>query len=83
MATDRASNREGNLFCVRGRGSGDADFFGWSVGGGAEVALSPKWSARFDYQFTNFSSEKVNYPGGQFDFDPDANTYRGSLIYRF
>jgi len=66
-----------------GGGSGDADFFGWSVGGGAEVALSPKWSARFDYQFTNFSSEKVNYPGGQFDFDPDANTYRGSLIYRF
>ena len=66
-----------------GGGSGGADFFGWSVGGGAEVALSPKWSARFDYQFTNFSSEKVNYPGGQFDFDPDANTYRGSLIYRF
>jgi hypothetical protein len=25
----------------------------------------------------------VNYPGGQLDFDPDANTYRGSLIYRF
>src|SRR4029079_5153420 len=66
-----------------GGGSGDADFFGWSVGGGAGGALRSKWSARFDYQFTNFSSEKVNYPGGQFDFDPDANTYRGSLIYRF
>ncbi len=66
-----------------GGGSGSADFFGWSVGGGAEVALNPNWSARFDYQFTNFNSEKVNYPGGQLDFDPDANTYRGSLIYRF
>jgi opacity protein-like surface antigen len=57
--------------------------FGWSVGGGAEVALSPNWSARFDYQFTDFDSEKLNYPGGQIDFDPDANTYRGSLNYRF
>ena len=54
-----------------------------SSAGASAAALSPKWSARFDYQFTNFSSEKVNYPGGQFDFDPDANTYRGSLIYRF
>jgi len=64
-------------------GPGSADLFGWSVGGGAEVALSPNWSARFDYQFTDFDSEKVNYPGGQIDFDPDANTYRGSLNYRF
>ncbi len=38
-----------------GGGSGDADFFGWSVGGGAEVALNPNWSARFDYQFTDFT----------------------------
>ena len=66
-----------------GGGSGSADFFGWSVGGGAEVALNPNWSARFDYQFTDFNSEKVNYPGGRLNYDPDANTYRGSLIYRF
>ena len=59
------------------------DFFGWSVGGGAEVALNPNWSARFDYQFTDFNSETVNYPGGRIEFEPDANTYRGSLIYHF
>ncbi len=64
-------------------GSGSADFFGWSVGGGAEVAFNPNWSARFDYQFTDFNSETVNYSGGKLDFDPSANTYRGSLIYRF
>jgi outer membrane immunogenic protein len=57
--------------------------FGTFGGGGAEVALNPHWSARFNYQFTDFSSEKVNYPGGQLNFDPDASTYRGSLIYRF
>jgi outer membrane immunogenic protein len=64
-------------------GGGSADFFGWSVGGGAEVALNPNWSARFDYQFTDFDSQKVNYPGGSVTYDPNANTYRGSLIYRF
>jgi outer membrane immunogenic protein len=66
-----------------GGASGSADFFGWSAGGGAEVALNPNWSARFDYQFTDFDPETVNYRGGKIDFDPDANTYRGSLIYRF
>jgi outer membrane immunogenic protein len=66
-----------------GGGSGSADFFGWSVGGGAEVALNPNWSARFDYQFTDFNSESVNYSGNKLDFDPDADTYRGSIIYRF
>jgi len=25
----------------------------------------------------------VNYPDGQLNFDPEASTYRGSLIYRF
>ena len=66
-----------------GGASRSADFFGWSVGGGADVALNPNWSARFDYQFTDFSSETVTYPGGKIDYDPDASTYRGSLIYRF
>ena len=61
----------------------DQDFFGWSVGGGAEVALSPQWHARFDYQFTDFDAETVTYPGGRATFDPDGSTYRGSLIYRF
>jgi outer membrane immunogenic protein len=66
-----------------GGGSGDATFFGWNVGGGAEVAISQNWSARFDYQFTDFDSESVSYPGGDLKYDPDMSTYRGSLIYRF
>lgn len=66
-----------------GGGSGDGTFFGWTVGGGAEVAFNPNWSARFDYQFTDFDSDTVSYPGGDVKFDPDVNTYRGALIYRF
>jgi outer membrane immunogenic protein len=67
----------------KGGGSGSGSFYGWSVGGGAEVAFNPNWSARFDYQFTDFNSDTVSYPGGDVKYDPDVNTYRGSLIYRF
>jgi outer membrane immunogenic protein len=66
-----------------GGGSGDGSFFGWSVGGGAEVAFNPNWSARFDYQFTDFDSDTVSYNGGDLKYDPDLSTYRGSLIYHF
>lgn len=66
-----------------GGGSGNGSFFGWSIGGGAEVAFNPNWSARFDYQFTDFDSDTVSYPGGDVEYAPDVNTYRGSLIYRF
>jgi len=66
-----------------GGGSGNGSFFGWSVGGGAEVKLNPNWSARFDYQHTNFDSDTVSYPSGDVKYDPEVNTYRGALIYRF
>ena len=51
--------------------------------GGAEVAINQNWSARFDYQFTDFDAESVAYPGGKLKFDPDMNTYRGSFVYHF
>jgi outer membrane immunogenic protein len=66
-----------------GGASRDGTFFGWAVGGGAEFAFNPNWSARFDYQFTDFDSETVSYPGGKEKYDPDVSSYRGSLIYRF
>jgi len=61
----------------------EATFFGWSVGGGAEYAFDQNWSGRFDYQFTDFDAETISYPGGKETFDPDSNTFRGSVIYRF
>jgi outer membrane immunogenic protein len=66
-----------------GGASRDGTFFGWNVGGGAEVAFSQKWSARFDYQFTDFDTDSISYPGGDAKYDPDVSTYRGSFIYHF
>ena len=61
----------------------ETTFFGWSAGAGAEFAFDENWSARLDYQFTDFDSETISYPGGQTTYDPDSNTFRGSVIYRF
>ncbi len=61
----------------------ETTFFGWSAGAGAEFAFDENWSARFDYQFTDFDAETISYPGGKTTYDPDANTFRGSVIYRF
>jgi outer membrane immunogenic protein len=61
----------------------ETTFFGWSVGGGAEFALDRNWSARLDYQYTDFDSETISYPGGKQTYDPDSNTFRSSIIYRF
>ena len=61
----------------------ETTFFGWSAGGGAEFAFDENWSARLDYQFTDFDAETISYPGGKTTYDPDSNTFRGSVIYRF
>ena len=70
---------------ISGAGSSFSEetFFGWSAGGGAEYAYDQNWSLRFDYQYTDFESQTVSYPGGKQSFDPDSNTFRGSIIYRF
>jgi outer membrane immunogenic protein len=61
----------------------ETTFFGWSAGAGAEFAFDENWSARFDYQFTDFDAETISYPGGKATYDPDSNTFRGSVLYRF
>src|SRR5680860_142491 len=65
-----------------GGGFRETTLFGWNAGAGAEFAFNPNWSARFDYQFTDFESETISYPGGKQTYDPDANMFRGSVIYR-
>ena len=67
-----------------GGGFRETSFTGWSVGGGAEYAFQQDWSLRFDYQFTDFGEESIKFQNGAKQiFDPDSNSFRGSVIYRF
>jgi opacity protein-like surface antigen len=35
---------------------------GWTIGGGIEYALTPAWSAKFEYDYLNFSNHNVATP---------------------
>jgi high affinity Mn2+ porin len=57
---------------------------GWTLGSGVEVALSPSWSARGEYLFTDYGSRSVFFPLGaqRFDSDLTLNALRVGLDYK-
>jgi high affinity Mn2+ porin len=44
---------------------------GWSVGGGVEVPVTPKWTAKVEYLLTDFGSSSVTFPAGAQQFNSD------------
>ena len=38
--------------------------FGWSAGAGAEVAIAPQWTARFEYLYARFGETSAPFPSG-------------------
>ena len=42
--------------------------FGWTVGAGAEVGLTPNWSAKVEYLFVNLADERYALTGLDHDF---------------
>ena len=55
-------------------------FNGYQVGGGTELMLSPHWTVKLEYLFTDLGSEDVSGLG---TFDPDLHTVRAGLSFRF
>jgi high affinity Mn2+ porin len=56
---------------------------GWIAGAGAELALSPGWTARLDYSYENFGKTAVVFPSGSgFDARSALHTLRLGLSHR-
>ena len=57
---------------------------GGAVGAGVEVALTPSWTARLEYLFTDYGTRSVSFPAGaqRFDSDLTLQTLRVGLDYR-
>jgi high affinity Mn2+ porin len=57
---------------------------GGAVGVGGEVALTPRWMARFEYLFTDYGTRSVNFPAGaqRFASDLAVHTLRIGLDYK-
>ncbi|MGB3743371.1 MAG: carbohydrate porin [Xanthobacteraceae bacterium] len=58
---------------------------GGAAGAGVEVALTPNWTARLEYLFTDYGSRSVTFPAAaqRFDSDLALHTLRLGLDYKF
>jgi len=53
---------------------------GWTLGGGIETAIAPRWTARIEYFYTNFGTANVTFPSGtQYSSTFDIHTLRLGL----
>jgi high affinity Mn2+ porin len=58
--------------------------YGGAAGAGIEVALTPRWMARFEYLFTDYGSHTAIFPAGaqRFTSDLAVHTLRIGLDYQ-
>jgi high affinity Mn2+ porin len=58
--------------------------FGWAIGGGIEVPLTPSWTARAEYLLTDFGRNSVTFPAAaqRFDSNLALQSIRLGLNYR-
>jgi outer membrane immunogenic protein len=63
--------------------SASETFFGYQVGGGAELALTPRSSLRLEYIYTDLDSESLSHGGLSTTFDPDFHTVRAGFAFKF
>ena len=55
---------------------------GWTVGTGLEWAIGPNWSAKIEYNYLDFGSERIGAPIGV-DVDTQVHLVKAGLNYRF
>ncbi len=58
---------------------------GGAAGGGVELALTPKWTARLEYLYTDYGSRSVDFPAAAqsaFSSDLHVQTVRAGLDYQ-
>ena len=65
--------------------------WGWTVGGGVELAIDPAWTIRGEYLYVRLQTAAANFPDGvgcsgtgcRFDWDNHFHIGRVALNYRF
>jgi outer membrane immunogenic protein len=65
----------------------DRNRWGWTVGGGVEYGFAANWSAKLEYNFIDFGTERLSFvaPAGVFAFDHAQQVHLAKLgiNYRF
>ena len=64
----------------------DNDMSGWTIGGGVEYALLPRWTVRADYRYYDFGSYTRSVPANgitPYSVDNSLQTITVGLSYKF
>lgn len=64
-------------------GSASDVFFGYQVGGGAELAVTPNSSLRLEYVYTDLDSASLSHAGLSNTYDPEFHTVRAGFAFKF
>jgi outer membrane immunogenic protein len=57
---------------------------GWTVGAGVEYAFAPQWSAKLEYNYMNFGTERVSFAPGTFtDIEQNLHAVKFGVNYKF
>jgi outer membrane immunogenic protein len=65
------------------RSNTDDSVGGWHLGAGAEYAVTPAVSARFEYKYQSYDSFNWNRGGNRVKVEPDENSFRFGVSYNF
>jgi outer membrane immunogenic protein len=88
---DFSGGPQSSIFLANG-GNGSVSSFrsgGGFAGAGVEALLAPNWSARLEYRYASYDSERATrfnlagVPVGLTEVAPDVQTIRASIAYRF
>jgi outer membrane immunogenic protein len=83
-ASDKYTVTVGGLFFA----GADATKEGWTIGAGLEYGFAPNWSAKFEYNYLDFGTDRVRFvavAGGSFlrDVDQEVHAAKVGINYRF
>lgn len=70
----------GDLELITGGRSESRSAFGWTLGAGAEVGLTPNWTAKVEYLFIDLADKKY-FTGSRHGFD--SSVLHAGVNYRF
>jgi outer membrane immunogenic protein len=67
---------------------GDRSEAGWMVGVGVEYGFTPNWSAKIEYNYMDFNSDRIRFVGpagvtDDFDVDQQVHVVKFGINYRF
>lgn len=56
---------------------------GYQVGAGTELMITPSWTLRMEYIYTDLGSETVTHGGLTNTYEPDFHTVRAGIAFKF